>query len=824
MRQHTGARTIAATMSGLILENTMEGVDFIFSLALTTYCDLKGDGLWNAAMHPTPGAAGAAGAAGGFMALDQIKGPFCWTCGSTEHAFPHCTKVRNPAAIAENCALYWEHKGDDPSGSAGGRGVTNRWAKWKRPRPEENNKRIINNAPFTWNPSTKCWMKDDTHPIGLTAGTAGTPPSPPPKQQTGGEDQSRSGGPFPPTSIGEDTSISDTASPAELASVQLQLANLMNMVSKFGPWNLGADLTSIFHNTFNTIRFIYYRLLWNFEEIIASVFFDLIVTPIESMFTVESLVNMILILTYPIWLIFFVTINRSRITNTLLAPIRVCITTSPIIKYFPKPKAKTKSNMRWCYHYKRHRRHHLHCTSHRSRTGCRFQRPSSLSNGGGGCRKPKQKLKWKTTCSTRRKSRQCYRHNKTSSMFCTTSFTSSSTHTSNVFHQACTITKELSFFDAFDDLDDIMFEDAITSINVFHSCFDYCNDNIFLDQYQETCTETYYDTLLYQYPTSLTTAIEIDTYLGNNNWRDADDIEVNYLLFNGQCVPSNSKPLFCITANGIHKVSFTLAHQDALTADTNFVNPIFLSEHTSLSNSISRNIDSFLQWIHILNQSRIWSALLPSVSIPPSYKILPSSDLRYKLILLEAHRLRLNLSNYDERVLMPLQNPAVYHSNKPEELPIVIDTGASCSITPVHSDFISTIQPSNVHVLNNISGTTAVVGHGTIEWNIQDANGVVNPIQTSAYYVPQATIRLFSPQVYIKEDKSNTSEMTLKNNGVHLVLSCGTSLFFPINCGSNLPIMLTETALNSFPAIRVLARIFYAYFLLVKKIKYLNKK
>jgi hypothetical protein len=57
-------------MSGLILENTMEGVDFTFSLASAMYRDLKGDGLWNAAMHPTPGAASAAGS---FMALDQIK-------------------------------------------------------------------------------------------------------------------------------------------------------------------------------------------------------------------------------------------------------------------------------------------------------------------------------------------------------------------------------------------------------------------------------------------------------------------------------------------------------------------------------------------------------------------------------------------------------------------------------------------------------------------------------------------------------------------------------------------------------------------------------
>jgi hypothetical protein len=208
------------------------------------------------------------------------------------------------------------------------------------------------------------------------------------------------------------------------------------------------------------------------------------------------------------------------------------------------------------------------------------------------------------------------------------------------------------------------------------------------------------------------------------------------------------------------------------------------------------SVNCFLQSFDVLAQSRILSRLLPSVTISSSYKLLSNSDPQYYVILLEARRLQLNLSNYDDRVIMPLQNPAVYHSNQPNELPIVIDTGASCSITPVHSDFISTILPSDVPALNNISGTTAVVGQGTIEWRIQDAKGIVRPIQTSAYYVPKATIRLFSPQVYIRNDTSNTSEMILRKNGIHLVLSCGTRLYFPINSCSNLPLMLTEAALN----------------------------
>ena len=210
----------------------------------------------------------------------------------------------------------------------------------------------------------------------------------------------------------------------------------------------------------------------------------------------------------------------------------------------------------------------------------------------------------------------------------------------------------------------------------------------------------------------------------------------------------------------------------------------------------SHYMNHFLESFDVLQQSRLLSSLLPSVSISSSYTLLSNSDSRYKVILLEARQLQLNLSNYEERVTMPLNQPAIYHSSKHDELPIVIDTGASCSLTPIHSDFIGAIEPSNIPTLNNISGKTPVVGQGLIEWNIQDVKGILKPIQTTAYYVPTATIRLFSPQTYISDDKSNTSQMTLNKDGITFILSCGTRLQFPINQRSNLPIMLTEAALN----------------------------
>ena len=67
-------------------------------------------------------------------------------------------------------------------------------------------------------------------------------------------------------------------------------------------------------------------------------------------------------------------------------------------------------------------------------------------------------------------------------------------------------------------------------------------------------------------------------------------------------------------------------------------------------------------------------------------------------------------------------------------------------------------------------------------------------IITEAYFVPDAQIRLFSPQVYISTHP--TSKQNFNSNGIDLTLKCGTVLHFPICKGNNLPFMLTQSVLD----------------------------
>ena len=161
----------------------------------------------------------------------------------------------------------------------------------------------------------------------------------------------------------------------------------------------------------------------------------------------------------------------------------------------------------------------------------------------------------------------------------------------------------------------------------------------------------------------------------------------------------------------------------------------------------------------------------------------------YHLLVLEARGL---CADIDPNNLYnnPLSRPAVFISSIQSELPIIIDTGASVSITPIPTDFVSQLTAPDLQELKQVNGSTQVVGQGTVRWTIEDVNGSVRAITTKAYYVPDAKIRLFSPQVYINENDS--SSLHLDKNGLKLTLDCNSILHFPINRENNLPFMLTE--------------------------------
>ncbi len=91
---------------------------------------------------------------------------------------------------------------------------------------------------------------------------------------------------------------------------------------------------------------------------------------------------------------------------------------------------------------------------------------------------------------------------------------------------------------------------------------------------------------------------------------------------------------------------------------------------------------------------------------------------------------------------------------RPRTLPTVFDTGASLSITSFASNFINDISPLPGHSLHGVSSETAIAGIGSIHWPFSDPKGNTTVVETIAYHVPSADIRLSSPQVYFEQYQS----------------------------------------------------------------------
>ena len=138
-----------------------------------------------------------------------------------------------------------------------------------------------------------------------------------------------------------------------------------------------------------------------------------------------------------------------------------------------------------------------------------------------------------------------------------------------------------------------------------------------------------------------------------------------------------------------------------------------------------------------------------------------------------------------------------------EHLPIVVDTGASRSLSPRREDFV-TYSPMSSK-LTGIGSATNVVGKGTVRWEVTDQFGVTHEILAEAYHVPSASIRLYSPQAHFQ--KLDGGKLIVTKDECRLFLpshrkneSTNSELSFPFHPKSNLPCMLRSDHPNFFKA------------------------
>jgi hypothetical protein len=108
------------------------------------------------------------------------------------------------------------------------------------------------------------------------------------------------------------------------------------------------------------------------------------------------------------------------------------------------------------------------------------------------------------------------------------------------------------------------------------------------------------------------------------------------------------------------------------------------------------------------------------------------------------------------------------------DIPLIMDTGASCYISPRKEDFVEFCE-SKVNI-TDLSSTNQVAGEGLIRWKVLDANGAQHDILIKSCYIPRASIHLLSPQCLLQIDKTQQGYIRQDLDKFSVYLGDGTVL------------------------------------------------
>ena len=145
---------------------------------------------------------------------------------------------------------------------------------------------------------------------------------------------------------------------------------------------------------------------------------------------------------------------------------------------------------------------------------------------------------------------------------------------------------------------------------------------------------------------------------------------------------------------------------------------------------------------------------------------------------------------------------ATYATNKtpisPDSYPIILDTGASISVTPYKTDFVSQITPVQSLEIQGIASGLQVKGSGSVHYSFYNDAGVLQTIKLKhCRYVPQCTARLLCPrQLGIQSGHSTDGFNSTTEKGTLTFHGQPTTVHY--DTLTQLPILYTAPGCTSF--------------------------
>jgi hypothetical protein len=144
------------------------------------------------------------------------------------------------------------------------------------------------------------------------------------------------------------------------------------------------------------------------------------------------------------------------------------------------------------------------------------------------------------------------------------------------------------------------------------------------------------------------------------------------------------------------------------------------------------------------------------------------------------------------RSAVPLSRVFLTDTSACYDVPVIIDTGASFSITLFEEDFVSCLETADTDAMHGLADSVLVKGVGWVEWTIRDAGNQIAIIRTKAYYyVPPAKIRLLrSPQTYF--GFHNGGHGTFNQYEISIFTPEDVKITFPYTAGGRLPMVFMD--------------------------------
>ncbi|GAX26628.1 hypothetical protein FisN_UnNu100, partial [Fistulifera solaris] len=122
--------------------------------------------------------------------------------------------------------------------------------------------------------------------------------------------------------------------------------------------------------------------------------------------------------------------------------------------------------------------------------------------------------------------------------------------------------------------------------------------------------------------------------------------------------------------------------------------------------------------------------------------------------------------------------------------PVIWDTGATVAVTFDRADFTSYTPTTGDKVLSGFAAGSSIAGTGTLEWTVTLSNGKGFTFRIPGLHVPDANVRLFSPQSYcqlVKAQRNDEPRFSGDSSLIHVDLLDGHFLDIVYSPENNLP-------------------------------------